>query len=217
MKIIKLKCYNEIYIPANCAQDVGLYSYMPGIGGSGDAWALRNEIYGDNPPQYIVCIAANCNSNDLLPDSVNMLEQNGYNVNNVYASGFSASGGNVYDSVNTLLTEHPEINATISVINSTNDSEVVKHPEDYQALIEHGVPILCVDPADSANRLYYMETGLNNGFNMYYWEASSWGHDWFNNDFLSNRVADCILGYADDYGSVSANTGAIVYNLFIDI
>ncbi len=205
---------NELYIPANCPPNTAMYSYLPGFGGGGDAWVLRNQLAGENPPQYVVCISATWDRDHLLTDNVDLLAEHGISVDKVFASGFSMSGGKVYASVDHLLTEHPEIDATIAVINSTNDNVVVNDPDSYPALIEHQTAILCVDPADVQYRTQYIKDGVSHGFNMYYLEASSWGHAWFNNDFLTSGFPDYILGYADEHGNSSLNTSRpIEYNL----
>ena len=205
---------NELYIPANYSGNIGMYSYMPGINGSGDAYVLRQELSGDNPPQYIVCISRGWSGTHLLPDTYNALTEQGLNITNVCASGFSMSGGAVYESVNELLTEHPEVNATIFVTNSDNDAEIVGKYDQVEALVKNQVPILCIDPANREKRLNYIVTGEETGLNMYYLESSSYEHAWFNNDILYNRFPDFVLGYADDFGNSSLNTSReIVYNL----
>ena len=208
---------NEFYFPPNCSGNMSMVSFLPGDGGSSnDARAWRRIIEGNNPPDYIVAIsytAYHDNANNLLTDTYNALSRNGIKVTDVVQMSFSASGYSCYDSLNRLLTEHPDVNATMVVNNTTNDSSKVEHPENYRAIIDAGVPIIYVDPKGNQHRMRMLKEGEENGYNMYWLQSNSGDHMAYNDDIIINRFADFILGYADEFGNSKYMGGKVTYNL----
>ncbi len=210
---------NALYIPPNYNGNMGMLSYLPGAGGSyNDAAMLRDEIMGDNPPDYIISIshtAYHDTAENLLTDTYRSLTENlNVNITDVCQMSFSASGGNGFTSLNNLLEAYPNVNTSMVVNNTGNDGTPVNHPERYQAIIENGTPIFYVDPPGYWDRERRVITGLGNGYNMYILESSSGSHIRYNRDILYNRFVDYLLGYSDEYGNESDwSSHPVKYNL----
>ena len=86
---------NEIYIPANIVnnQNVGMVSYIPGSGGSGNDARVLRETIQNNPPNYIISIAAECGDrNNCIQTGLQMAQGLNANVNRNATVCFSASG-----------------------------------------------------------------------------------------------------------------------------
>ena len=77
--------WDQIYIPVSAlnSSNVGMVSYLPGSGGSGnDAAQLRNRIQS-NPPDYIITIAAECSDHhNAIQTGYDMAKGLGINVTN---------------------------------------------------------------------------------------------------------------------------------------
>lgn len=209
---------NNLYVPANYNGNMGMVAYLPGDGGSyNDARVWRDIIQGNNPPPYIVSIshtAYHSTAENLLTDTYNGLTGQGLNITDVVQMSFSASGYSCYDSMNRFLTEHPDVNTTMVINNTTNDSSKISHPGNYQAIIDADVPIIYVDPSGKqAYRYQKMIEGTENGFNMYWLQSNSGSHMGYNNDIIYNRFCDYLLGYTDSFGSERESGGHVEYKL----
>ena len=99
--------HNGLYIPADYNGNMGMLAYLPGAGGYPDGAALREQILGDNPPDYIISIshtAYHQTAENLLLDTYRSLSDNlNVNITDVVQMSFSASGGNGFISLNNTL------------------------------------------------------------------------------------------------------------------
>jgi hypothetical protein len=71
--------HNALYIPANYEGNMDMLAYLPGDGGYPDADMLRQEIMGDNPPEYLCVIshtAYHDTAENLLVDTYRSLTDN---------------------------------------------------------------------------------------------------------------------------------------------
>jgi len=217
--------HNGLYIPADYNGNMGMLAYLPGSGGYPDGAALREQILGDNPPDYIISISHTAyheTAENLLLDTYRSLSDNlNVNITDVVQMSFSASGGNGFISLNNLLEEYPDLRTSMVINNTSNDADQIAHPEKYQAIIENGTSIFYVDPPNNGYRDDRVKTGLNGGYNMYiletvYGRSVDWDkfHVSCNRDIILNGFVDYLLGYSDEYGNESDWLHCpVVYNL----
>ena len=107
---------DSIYVPISAVNNpsVKMVSYMPGSGGSTpDAAVLRQKIQ-NNPPNYIVSIAAECSDhNNCIQTGYNVAQGLNANVDQNVTMCFSASGFLGLRNTSKFLAEHPNVKTTV--------------------------------------------------------------------------------------------------------
>ena len=203
--------YDEIYIPASALNgtNVGMVSYIPGAGGSGnDAVGLRSRIK-NNPPDYIVSIAAECSDrNYCMETAYNMAQGLGINVTNNTTVCFSASGYRGIQRTNEFLQKHSDVSTTVISCEPYpgSDSPYNCKPENIAAMVQGGTKIMFVTPQRfHINMQDELATLQQNGIEAYWLRTDYKGnvgagvHVATSRDILACGILDYILGYSDDF------------------
>ena len=221
---------DEIYIPATTG-NVGMVSYIPGAGGSGnDAQMLRELINSGSPPDYVITIAASCSDhNNCMENGLMMAQAADLNVTDNVTVCFSASGFLGVDRTNSFAVNHPEIASTVISCEPYNTSYLKM--DRIKGLVEGNVPVVFVAP-DSGfhiNMLNKIEELKKYGINAYLMETDyrSNAHIMTNRDILTNGILEYILGERDDFDATRAGgydfltydpeTGKVVYANYEDL
>ena len=203
-------CYDSngdrLYVPANYNGSMGMMSYIPGAGGSwpNDAKQLDVLIHSNNPPEYIISIAASCGDrNNSLATSYNRLTSQGITINSVAEMTFSASSGVGFDRLNAFIEAHPDIDCVMVCNNGVKSrvDSVIRNSSKYKALIESGTPIMLNDPYSMSGMDSRTINAGKAGFNFYWLKSKSNSHVAFNADIINNRFVDYLLGYRDSFGT----------------
>lgn len=222
---------DEIYIPANTTGNVGMVSYIPGSGGSGnDAKMLRELINSGNPPDYVITIAASCSDhNNCMENGLRMAQAADLNVTDNVTVCFSASGFLGVDRTNSFSANHPDIQSTVISCEPYNTSYLKM--DRIQGLVDGNVPVVFVAP-DSGfhiNMLNKIEELKKHGINAYLLETDygSNAHIATNRDILTNGILEYILGERDDFDITRAGgydfltydpeSGKVVYANYEDL
>ncbi len=207
-------CYDSngdrLYVPANYTGSIGMMSYIPGAGGSwpNDAKQLDILIHSNNPPEYIISIAAACSDrNNSLATSYNRLASQGISINSVAEMTFSASSGVGFDRLNSFIAAHPEIDCVMVCNNGvkSNVDNIIRNASKYKALIDSGTPIMLNDPYSMSGMEKRTIGAKNAGFNFFWLKSKSSDHCAFNADIINNRFVDYLLGYRDDFGNTDVS------------
>ena len=194
--------YNSIYIPPNVTTNMDMLSYLPGAGGASyDAYFLRQQIYSDTPPPYIISISGSCSDHqNTLETYYDGLTNLGVNIDNVVEMSFSASSGVGMERLESFVGNHPDVNCTMVCNNGVKENlyNIAKASSNFPNLINNNVPCIFVDPAGN-NYIDDAITGLGvNNFNTYKLQTNSTDHMGFNHDMINNHFVDYLLGYTDE-------------------
>ena len=199
---------DEIYIPANTSGNVGMVSYIPGSGGSGnDAQKLRELINSSNPPDYVITIAASCSDrHNCMEAGYKMAQAADLNVTDNVTVCFSASGFLGIERTNNFASKHPEVNSTVISCEPYNTGYF--KASNANGLKDGNCPVIFVAP-DSGfhiNMLNKIEEYKKQGINAYLLETDyrSGAHIATNRDILTNGILEYILGERDNFDTSRA-------------
>ena len=202
--------WDQIYIPVNAlnSSNVGMVSYLPGAGGSGnDAAQLRNRIK-NNPPDYIITIAAECSDHhNAIQTGYNIAKGLGINVTNNVTVCFSASGIKGFSQTESFLEQHPEVKSTVIACEPYGGEYFysTRGNQSLEGMKQSGTDIIFVTPKGfhlnaQEGIKYYESQGLDAYWLQTNYKGSSGSvHIATNRDVLMSGMLDYILGYSEGF------------------
>ncbi len=204
--------YDQLYIPTSALNNsnVGMVSYIPGAGGSGnDAAALRDRIHSGNPPDYIITIASSCgDKQNCMNTGYQAAQALNANVTNNVTVCFSASGYIGLEHTEEFLRSHPDVSSTVISCEPYpyGSSNVYNCDADHiSAMVQNGTKVIFVAPKNFHINMQDEISHLNqNGLDAYWLQTNYSGthgdtHVATSRDILSSGILDYILGYSDDF------------------
>lgn len=219
---------DEMYLPANVTGNVGMLSYIPGSGGSGnDAARIRDRIHGGNPPEYPITIAASCSDHqNAIEVGYKMAQGANMNVTNNVTVCFSASGYLGIGRTESFEDNHPDVVSTVISCEPYGEGNYKynKDESNRDGLIKSNSQVIFVAPQkgfhiDMAKEIAGMtEAGMNAYFLGTAYSGNSGSvHIRTNADVLTSGMVDYLLGYADNFNqdpgdNYSPNYKLIRYN-----
>lgn len=217
---------DEIYLPANTTGSVGMLSYIPGAGGSGNDAAKLRTIIHNNPPSYPITIAYKCSDNhNCIETGYNLAKGVGMDVTQNVTVCFSASGYLGIQRTEAFEDNHPDITSTVVSCEPYNESAYsYKNESNTDGLRNSNSKIIFVAPQrfhlnmqDEVKKM--TESGLDASFLKTAYSGNSGSvHIATNADVLTSGMVDYLLGYADDFnkepgnGKYSPNYELMKYN-----
>ena len=205
---------DEMYLPANVSGDVGMLSYIPGSGGSGnDAARIRDRIQND-PPEYPITIAASCSDHqNCMEVGYSLARGANMNVTNNVTVCFSASGYLGIGRTESFEDNHPDVTSTVISCEPYNTGAYSYAADDNRnGLINSNSQVIFVAPKsgfhinmqDEIRKM--SESGLNAYFlGTSYSNAPGSVHVMTNADVLTSGMVDYLLGYADGFNTEPGN------------
>ena len=198
--------WDQIYIPVSAlnSSNVGMVSYLPGAGGSGNDAAKLRERIQNNPPDYIISIAAECSDHhNALGTGYSMAKGLGINVTNNVTVCFSASGYRGIERTEEFTRAHPEVKNTIVSCEPFGGEKV--YSKDISGLQQNGSKIIFVTPqkfhVSSADQVSTLSA---KGVDTYWLQTNYKGksgsvHIATNRDVITSGFLDYLLGYSTDF------------------
>ncbi|MBP5679198.1 MAG: hypothetical protein J6X28_05205 [Bacilli bacterium] len=197
---------DEMYLPANVSGNVGMFSYLPGAGGSrNDAARIRDWINSDNPPSFPVTIAAECSDkHNCIEVGYQVAKGANMNVTNNVTVCFSASGYLGISRTNTFEENHPDVVSTVISCEPYNEHIYNYKKNGAQGLIDSGSQVIFVAPSRFHINMKDEIKGMTEaGINAYFLQTAYSGggsvHIMTNRDIISSGIIDYLLGYSDDF------------------
>ena len=203
---------DEVYLPANVSGNVGMLSYIPGSGGSGnDAARIRDRIHND-PPEYPITIAASCSDHqNCIEVGYNLAQGANMNVTDNVTVCFSASGFLGITRTENFEDRHPDVTSTIiscepygagtyasgkveNVDGMSNSQIIFVAPRaGFHINLQNEIKKMTYDGLNA----YFLGTGYQN--------SPSSVHIMTNADVLTSGMIDYLLGYSDTFNSEPGN------------
>ena len=205
--------WDQLYIPVSAlnSSNVGMVSYLPGAGGSGnDAAQLRNRIQ-NNPPDYIISIAAECSDHhNAIQTGYDIAKGMGINVTNNVTVCFSASGIKGFSQTEAFLEQHPDVKSTIIACEPYGGDYfyATKKGQSLEGMKQSGTDIIFVtpkkgfhiDPQEGIK--FYKSQGLDAYWLQTNYKGSSGGvHIATNRDVIISGMLDYVLGYSENFNT----------------
>ena len=205
---------DEMYLPANVSGNVGMLSYIPGSGGSGnDAAKIRDRIQ-NNPPEYPITIAASCSDHqNCIEVGYSLAQGANMNVTNNVTVCFSASGYLGINKTESFEDNHPDVTSTVISCEPYNTKAYSYSDENNRnGLINSNSQVIFVAPKSGfhLNMQEEIRKMTDSGINAYflgtsYKNAPGSVHVMTNADVLTSGMVDYLLGYSDSFNSEPGN------------
>ena len=199
---------DEMYLPANVSGNVGMLSYIPGSGGSGnDAKKIRERLLND-PPEYPITIAASCSDHqNCMEVGYSLAQGANMNVTNNVTVCFSASGYLGINRTESFEDNHPDVTSTVISCEPYNTGAYSYSDENNRnGLINSNSQVIFVAPRSGfhVNMQEEIKKMTNSGMNAYflgtsYKNAPGSVHVMTNADVLTSGMVDFLLGYSDSF------------------
>ena len=218
---------DEIYLPANTTGDVGMLSYIPGAGGSGNDAAMLREIIKNNPPTYPITIARSCSDhNNCIETGYAIAKGANMNVTNNVTVCFSASGYLGIQRTESFEDNHPNVTSTVVSCEPYGEGNYrIKSNADVNGLVNSKSKVIFVAPQSGFHLNMAEESKKleSNGIESFFLGTKYSGnsgsvHIATNRDVLSSGMVDYLLGYSDSFnqnpgnGKYSPNYKLVKYN-----
>ena len=210
---------DEIYLPANSGigGNVGMFSYVPGAGGSpNDAAAIRNRIFSDNPPDYVVTIAYSpADHNNCMEVGYAMAKGANMNVTKNVTSCFSLGGYIGISQTEKFMENHPDVSSTVISCEPfpyQNSNVYDCSGEKVAAMQNDKTTVIFVTPKSfHINMQEQLKTMGAAGLEPYWLQTNYQGtggesHVPSNRDIVNSGLIDYILGYSNEFNTEPGGT-----------